>query len=154
MINTIEKLAPKWAWRKRLRLIAWLYVTHYRRNPGKAVNAFKALRDRIAGIHERVGAGDDPQGDVLDEIVFWLETLSIWPRAMRGERAADKIAKEVDYLYDCTEHEYGLDLARARFPKSGDQEWRGDGDDFLNDQLGWHHDQMQKRIEERDSREG
>ena len=82
-----------------------------------------------------------------------LEWLNVWPRAIRGERAAKVLVAEADYLHRCTGSDYGLELARQKFPKDGPQKWLMDsqgefmGDEYRQDQLAWHYERLREKAE-------
>ena len=119
--------------------------------PDCATRRFASLRCRLDGLREQATVGTVNERFLLG-VALRLEWLSVWPRGIRGERAARMVGAEADYLHRCTGSEYGLELARRKFPKDGPQEWRtptdsqGEfmGEEYRLDQLTRYYEQLKK----------
>ena len=130
------------------RLMRWML----NRRSQWAQRRLKALRGRLDGFVKQVTAGE-PREDARAFVMLRLEWLDIWPQGIRGEGAGNMVGAEAEYLLRCTDSDYGLELARTRFPRDGTQEWMpyGDGvgafmgDEYRRSQLEWHYGQMKKR---------
>ena len=123
------------------------------RSPKRAMRKFKELREPLDGIREQAVVDGEVTKAARAVVVDQLELLDIWPRGIRGVRAEKMVSAEADYLHRCTGSDYGMELARQKFPKDGPQEWRcrtdsqGEfmGDEYRQNQLAWHYQRLRRR---------
>ena len=125
--------------------VAMLIRWWRRQWPGLAERRFKELRDPLAYILQQAVQDGEVKEPARSDVVAWLERLDIWPMGIMGWKSEKMVGAEADYLRRCTEYDGGLEWARLKFPKVGQQEWKYPPDgaaEFLADQLGRFFDQM------------
>ena len=118
-----------------------------------AQSRFENLSVPLAGLKEQATAGQIN----LPHIYFIqsrLEWLDVWPRGIRKERGARMIGPEAEYLYRCSKAPNGLELAREKFPKGGEQDYWTDGqgefmrDEYYADQAKWYYRKKKDKDDE------
>ena len=154
MLNEILSVAIKFSpWLPVRSFRSWLMWRWMNWNPRRAKQNFRELRESLDGIREQAAVDGKVNKAARANLVERLEWLDIWPRSIRGVRAEELVSAEADYLHRCTRSNYGIELARQKFPKEGPQEWKcrtdsqGEfmGDEYRHDQLAWHWQRLKEK---------
>ena len=135
-------------------LIRWMYIKSrqlwYRLRPKRALRDFQELGGLVQGLQAQDAEGDvDPTA--LRSFATELETLSIFPPAIRRTHARSALKKELCYLATCMgvhaedgheiEDYLSLPLAQKRFAKGA----RPSDPDWQTDALGAGYDRYFKK---------
>ena len=103
-------VAYRWIWRK------W-----YSRSPDRALCKFRSLVGRVDGLLEQVDEGTvNPAARAT--LAAELDALSVFPKAIRGERGEAYLGPELEYLRACmnAQEDYlSLPMAQKNMPSTG-----------------------------------
>ena len=117
--------------------------------PDRANNKFQGLLPLLKGAKERWIEGPADLIAPFTRIVWELETLDVWPMALRGERGPSYIQPEQDFLLRCMCYVpssgttwTGLLTARVRFPQKGSTD---DQRNFEHVLLEYHYDVLYEK---------
>ena len=98
-----------------------VYRWWYRRSPDRALRKFRSLVGSVNGLLEQVDEGT-VNPDARATLVAELDSLSVFPKAIRGERGEANLRPELEYLLACmnAQEDYlSLPMAQKNMPSAG-----------------------------------